>query len=499
MYYPQLPQHGGLPPPSLAHPSHITSSPNQPLRYPLPSVGNTERIMSGGRHKKEIKRRTKTGCLTCRKRRIKCDEAHPSCKNCAKSKRDCLGYDPIFKAQPGPAAIQPAPSTGGQSYSQTISTGSSPASSCETYDYQSIDPSLDASVNPQVSIAAASLEPQTYRPGLKRGLDRGSPFSSASDATRTTPIPRSSTPGLSKLQDNQGGNAAKRIKIDDLLSVSSSSQPLTPPSSEVASYASPSTSVEGMKHLYRSGFAPGLDSFLETAWFGNGGLSRILGDVALLEVMAEIFERLKARGGLFVEEEDPAIRRKGKHSSLLWAAVKMCYGTSIPASDNTQDEDEEDNSARDDEGAEVLRRIHTVEALLTGQHLEKTSIPADDSESNTAMFWNLLGRFAAAKGHDAESIKEIDTILEDCGRYVEGKESRKLLYKIAEYRHLKSRRYDPTEPSSVSEDSKKVSDKLKKYIENVINTSTEVSLNRRIAARAELLWMDAMRETPLYC
>ena len=27
--------------------------------------------MSGGRHKKEIKRRTKTGCLTCRKRRIK--------------------------------------------------------------------------------------------------------------------------------------------------------------------------------------------------------------------------------------------------------------------------------------------------------------------------------------------------------------------------------------------------------------------------------------------
>lgn len=51
---------------------HITSSPShQPLRYPLPSVTQPERIMSGGRHKKEIKRRTKTGCLTCRKRRIK--------------------------------------------------------------------------------------------------------------------------------------------------------------------------------------------------------------------------------------------------------------------------------------------------------------------------------------------------------------------------------------------------------------------------------------------
>ena len=26
-----------------------------------------------------------------------CDEAHPSCRNCSKSRRECLGYDPIFK------------------------------------------------------------------------------------------------------------------------------------------------------------------------------------------------------------------------------------------------------------------------------------------------------------------------------------------------------------------------------------------------------------------
>lgn len=40
------------------------------MRYPLPAPTDA-RMMSGGRHKKEIKRRTKTGCLTCRKRRIK--------------------------------------------------------------------------------------------------------------------------------------------------------------------------------------------------------------------------------------------------------------------------------------------------------------------------------------------------------------------------------------------------------------------------------------------
>ena len=31
------------------------------------------------------------------------------CRNCVKSKRECLGYDPVFRAQPAPSVIQPAP------------------------------------------------------------------------------------------------------------------------------------------------------------------------------------------------------------------------------------------------------------------------------------------------------------------------------------------------------------------------------------------------------
>lgn len=44
---------------------------NGAMRYPIQPQTPSERQISGGRHKKEIKRRTKTGCLTCRKRRIK--------------------------------------------------------------------------------------------------------------------------------------------------------------------------------------------------------------------------------------------------------------------------------------------------------------------------------------------------------------------------------------------------------------------------------------------
>ncbi|KAL1987300.1 hypothetical protein VTN96DRAFT_4328 [Rasamsonia emersonii] len=50
------------------------------------------------------KRRTKTGCLTCRKRRIKCGEEKPKCKNCIKARRECEGYTQrvIFKHPLGP-------------------------------------------------------------------------------------------------------------------------------------------------------------------------------------------------------------------------------------------------------------------------------------------------------------------------------------------------------------------------------------------------------------
>ncbi|RDW74872.1 hypothetical protein BP6252_06014 [Coleophoma cylindrospora] len=39
------------------------------------------------------RKRTKTGCLTCRRRRIRCGEEKPTCQNCAMSDRQCNGYN----------------------------------------------------------------------------------------------------------------------------------------------------------------------------------------------------------------------------------------------------------------------------------------------------------------------------------------------------------------------------------------------------------------------
>ncbi|RMD41728.1 hypothetical protein DV735_g3392, partial [Chaetothyriales sp. CBS 134920] len=93
-----------------------------PSRLPLAPTNDPGLIVAPARHKtKEVKRRTKTGCLTCRKRRIKCDEGKPECRNCQKSKRHCLGYDPVFQSQ-APHSILPASSTSVSSTGTSSST-----------------------------------------------------------------------------------------------------------------------------------------------------------------------------------------------------------------------------------------------------------------------------------------------------------------------------------------------------------------------------------------
>lgn len=83
---------------------------------------------------------------------IQCDEAQPACRNCQKSKRECLGYDPIFKnPQTGPAAIQPAPSAS-PSQASTLATANPYGDQAALHAYgqahnMAYDPALAAGVS----------------------------------------------------------------------------------------------------------------------------------------------------------------------------------------------------------------------------------------------------------------------------------------------------------------------------------------------------------------
>ncbi|KPM38436.1 hypothetical protein AK830_g8134 [Neonectria ditissima] len=55
----------------------------RPRKHPLTPVIGTSKVTKG---------RSKTGCITCRKRKKKCDEAKPRCMNCEKNAVVCEGY-----------------------------------------------------------------------------------------------------------------------------------------------------------------------------------------------------------------------------------------------------------------------------------------------------------------------------------------------------------------------------------------------------------------------
>ncbi|KAF5722373.1 transcriptional regulatory moc3 [Fusarium mundagurra] len=70
--------------------------------------------------KKRYAAKRKTGCITCRIRRVKCDEDKPSCHRCVSTGRKCDGYDLTTLAPSGRVQLQPIVSGGSDPESQAI-------------------------------------------------------------------------------------------------------------------------------------------------------------------------------------------------------------------------------------------------------------------------------------------------------------------------------------------------------------------------------------------
>ncbi|KAI1012155.1 hypothetical protein LB503_004679 [Fusarium chuoi] len=70
--------------------------------------------------KKRYAAKGKTGCITCRIRRVKCDEEKPSCHRCVSTGRKCDGYGLTALAQSSRVQLQPIVSGGSDPESQAI-------------------------------------------------------------------------------------------------------------------------------------------------------------------------------------------------------------------------------------------------------------------------------------------------------------------------------------------------------------------------------------------
>ena len=427
-----------------------------------------------------------------------------------------MGYDPIFKAQPGPAAIQPAPSSGAPTavssstsmpygipsatvgntvYTPQISTAvSSPASSGEPYDYQVIDPSLEASAPPITTHTALLTETSgTYR---KRAYDQASPLSCMPDTPRPsgTPLGRSLTPN----PRDTSSNPAKRIKIDDLLSGGSrNGLPLTPPSGDQVTQ--PAATVMHTE-LYRNKYAPSLDALIETEWFRSRDLNRVSWPSSFGEHLESLFTQ--SRSGVYSYEKEPRLGNFSGDVKVILDSIRLVYGPTAPSGGKRTQPVEQDYAGATDiaNRNETLNRIAVLEALVSGQTKSLDLCSPQVSPRSTpsqfeghrigecSKFWRGLSRFISMKeGEDPE--QEFRYVLEEIGNNTQDRPSRQVLYHIAQARHYYNRAGFET-----AEDRKRsigLFNNAKLFIDNTVRAQRfleEDIILRRISARALMLW-----------
>ncbi|KAJ0387014.1 hypothetical protein COL922a_003165 [Colletotrichum nupharicola] len=423
------------------------------MRYALPPGHHHDpRLMRGpGGPKKEIKRRTKTGCLTCRKRRIKCDEAHPTCNNCKKSKRECLGYDPIFKQQPGPSAIQPAPNTQRvptptipsvpSSIPPTVptvpSTPAAPApvsvASSNPYgnqpavlpsSYNATVASSHAPLDPALSSAASSVkaEPNSY--DFAAPIDpalQSLPAQATISSTHHQPFSAEQRAGF----DNH--LRVTKMKIDELIGLLGPAAP----TQEIA--LTPEIFGEIIS-IYNEVYAVGLQSFFETNWFHAKDAQ---GKFALEHnqpIISQFASFVKVLQAVPANDHTQMAHSGVLEARLIWALASMpCSGATMTANTDAK------FLPSPEDLTEAANRVRVFETLLSGDLLPSNPLapPVPDANPHRQQefeFWHNLAQYLCH--HDAAKR---DEILGNLRLQLGGRENRDLIYSIAISREISPR------------------------------------------------------------
>ncbi|KAL2176994.1 uncharacterized protein P884DRAFT_243757 [Thermothelomyces heterothallicus CBS 202.75] len=426
-YYGVHPHLYGLPDPSA-------------MRFAIPpGMAHDPRIaLSGGRHKKEIKRRTKTGCLTCRKRRIKCDEAHPTCNNCKKSKRECLGYDPIFKQQHGPTAIQPAPSSQTPAPPPSTAAQTPVVPSSAPHPYQTSYPlPLPSSVVPDPAVSTAPQNIKTepsydYSTAIDPALQGGD-----SADTAGTRVPRyqqgNVAAGASHGISGSTDLPAKKMKVDELIALGGVPPLLStaPPSPEMLSE---------ITKLYSEIYSPGLIQFFETRWYDftknrattTNSTTIIHNNPALVSLFASFIQTISK---VKTTERADMMPSELLESSVVWSLARLPLATTL-----TQRPQYSDSVPAEDDPWEARGRLQVFETLLIGETLTANPLSPPPPggnlhplRRNELEFWYQLAKYLL-QAHSSGS--PVDTsIREQClgamRDLLDGRENRDVLYSIA--------------------------------------------------------------------
>ncbi|KAK5652060.1 hypothetical protein OQA88_10836 [Cercophora sp. LCS_1] len=453
--------HMGPAPPMAyyAAPPHAYSIHPDPtaMRFAIPPGMADPRIaLSGGRHKK-------------------CDEAHPTCNNCKKSKRECLGYDPIFKQQQqqGPATIQPAPSNqSSPAPATTLASTPTLPSSAPHPSYQSQPPVVPSSFPPSVpsSITYDSPASSTHSVKAESAFDYSSaidPALQGADLSTDggTPVPQyqslkaeglddvldgkhhskggtpsffsiSPSPGRGRsyakeLREAYENTPAKKMKVDELIALGGAAptNQSTPQSADILSQ---------ITKIYQGIYVQGLSSFFETKWFESGDrqaggpIAAIQNNSQLVTLFSSFIQTISSIKDGSSAEMAPANHLEER---LVWT-LSCLPTTFLPH--NYQGLVNNTIPAEDD-ALEARHRVHVFETLVSGDTLTSNPlVPPAASALNPGRqseleFWYHLAEYilATRSSRSPDHILAREQHLARLRANLEGQENRDVLYSIA--------------------------------------------------------------------
>ncbi|KAJ5666895.1 hypothetical protein N7462_011304 [Penicillium macrosclerotiorum] len=128
-----------------------------PAAYPSKQPTLLQPLPDQKKHK-----RTRSGCFTCRARRIKCDETRPVCERCRKGSRDCVYPSPTASSKASARAA--AKSRGARPQSQ----GSDSSGKVEIEEVSPLEPILDEEEPDSAGVASRPTPPTARHAGQSR-------------------------------------------------------------------------------------------------------------------------------------------------------------------------------------------------------------------------------------------------------------------------------------------------------------------------------------------
>ncbi|RAO65688.1 uncharacterized protein BHQ10_001700 [Talaromyces amestolkiae] len=434
-----------------------------------------------------------------------CDEGHPVCRNCVKSKRECLGYDPGFRPQPAPSDIRPASSTPQPSLvvnPQENHTNNNP--------YPSAPPGyIPASAQPFAPSVQSDSSIQSFDQSNNNRQGPAEPSVEESDTmsimasvqdtidgSMSQPVgtPDLSTPALMPLpgQISQVGRQEK-VKIQDLLALQGIAPPPPYPIVPIQQ-----ARLDQIQTVYLHTYAPAIDRFLETRWFRDKGLSQLLTNAQLMAQYSALIDAFNDP-----KLDDIAVRGRVEsfEASVVWDTMSICRSArNLVRNGSTEPMQEYDLLT-------TANRFDILEALITDDHLKDNPLRADlarppstnlnplegQLRTRSLNFWNCIGHFLTLHDNEASSAVEIDETLARCRSLLDEIENRDVLYSMAIGRHLGQRLSDfhPRNRPENSSDERNANTKLivaQRFIEDESKDKGTTQVVKRLCGMVHRLW-----------